>query len=142
MSHDLFESALVPIANRSDASATADAVESYVDASDELTVVHVVQKAGGAPDKASVEQREEYAEGVFAAFRADYDGAATVDSEICYGTDVAEAILEAGRDHDATAIVYTSRGLNGWMEFLTGNVDDELVDGADRPVVVLPATEN
>jgi len=135
---DLFRSAIVPLANRADATATARALAAHVGPDDDLTVVHVVQKAGGAPDKASVEQREEYAEEVFEAFRAAFEGAATVETEIYYGTDVAETILDAGRDQDASAVVYTSRGLSGWVEFLTGDVAGALVDAADRPVVVLP----
>jgi len=138
MSGDLFRSVVIPIADRSDAAATARAVAPHVEADDELTVVHVIEKAGGAPDKASVEQREDYGEEVFEAFRAAYDGQATIDTELLYGTDVAAAILAHATDQDAAAIVFTSRGLSGWVQFLTGDISDALLDAADRPVVVLP----
>ncbi len=138
MSDDLFRSALVPIADREDAAETAQALARYVDGGDSLTVVHVIEKAGGAIDKASVEQREEYAENVFEAFEAAFDGDAAVETDVLYGTDVAETILDQAATLDATVIVYTSRGLSGWVEFLTGNVRDDLLDAADRPVVLLP----
>jgi nucleotide-binding universal stress UspA family protein len=141
MSQDLFGSALVPIADRDDASHTARAVARYVDEGDALTVVHVVEKAGGAPDKASVEQREEYADHVFDAFESAYDGAASVETDVLYGTDVAETILGRAGELDATAVVYTSRGLSSWVEFLTGNVRDDLLDATDRPVVLLPTQD-
>ena len=141
MSESIFRAAVVPIANRSDATATARAIAPHVDGDDALTVVHVVEKAGGAPDKASVEQREEYAEGVFEAFEAAFEGQATVETDILYGTDVAATILARAEELDASAIVYTSRGLSGWIEFITGNVRDELVGAANRPVVLLPSPE-
>ena len=62
---DIFERVLLPIAEEEDARATARAFRRHV--GDSVVAVHVVEKAGGAPDKASVEQRELAAEDAFDA---------------------------------------------------------------------------
>jgi len=102
------------------------------------TAVHVIEKAGGAPDKAGVEQREEYAEEIFAAVRDRLDVNRPVETEVRYGTDGAETIFGAAADHDATAIVVTPRGGSRWIRLLTGDVALDIVTKSDRPVVVLP----
>jgi nucleotide-binding universal stress UspA family protein len=142
MTHaDLFARPLIPVASDEDARATAEAAFPRVAAvGGRPTVLHVIEKAGGAPDKASVEQREAAAEAAFDAVR---DVAATHDldvgTDLRYHTDVATAIFEAAADTDATAIVFRPRGGSGWLDLLTGNVRDDIVTGSDRPVVVLPA---
>jgi len=105
-------------------------------------VVHVIEKAGGAPDKASVEQRAEAAEADFAAIRdcaSEYD--LDVETEIRYGTDVVDTIIDAAADLDASAIVFHPRGGSWLLDILTGDVRDKLVNESDRPVVVLPDSE-
>lgn len=58
MPPSLFKRVLVPVANRKDARSTAAALEPYLDSTvDDILAVHVIEEAGGAPDKASVEQR-------------------------------------------------------------------------------------
>lgn len=130
---DLFDRVLLPVTEAEDAAATASAAESYLDG--EVIGVHVVEKAGGAPDKASVEQREFEAE---AAFGALSDALGHVETEIRYGTDVADTIFAAADDHDVTSIVVTPRGGNRLIQLLTGDVALTLVTESDRPVVVLP----
>lgn len=142
MTEALLGTIVVPIADKQDAAMTARALEPYVDGDDAVTVVNVVEKAGGAPDKASVEQREEYAEDLFSAFETAFQSGASLDSAVLYGTDVATAIHDHAREVDASAIVFTSRGLSGWTTFLTGNVREELIDAADRPLVVLPGEDD
>jgi len=39
-----------------------------------VVVVNVIEKAGGAPDKASVEQREEYARDIFERTQGPLEG--------------------------------------------------------------------
>jgi nucleotide-binding universal stress UspA family protein len=141
----LFDRPVVPIANEEDARATAEAAVPYLTATDgHVRVVYVVEKAGGAIDKASVEQREQAAEAAFDAFRAVVEATASglaVETEILYGTDVVETILEDAAGVDATAIAFSPRGEPGkrsFMDWLTGDVRDRLVTEADRPVVVLP----
>ena len=131
---------LVPVASEDDAVETCRTAFPRIAAADgRAVVVHVIEKAGGALDKASVEQREEAAEAAFSAVR---DCAAEVgvgvETEIRYGTDVAETIIDAAADLDASAIVFHPRGGSWLLDLLTGDVRDTLIAESDRPVVVLP----
>ncbi len=138
---DLFERVLVPVASPDDARATSRAVEPYLAReTSEVVVVHVIEKAGGAPDKAGVEQRQAYAEEIFEVVRETLD-VQSLETEIRYGTDVPEAIFGAAGDHDATAVVITPRGGSRWLRLLTGDVALDIVTETDRPVVVLPDLE-
>lgn len=140
----LFEHALVPVASPEDAAATMRAIRPYVAAArSDVTVVNVIEKAGGAPDKASVEQREEYAQEIFDAARSEMDDSEiTLTTEVRYGTDVAETIIETANDVDASAIVFTPRGSSRWVRLLTGDVADSLVSESDLPVLTLPDVED
>ncbi|MFD1585602.1 universal stress protein [Halorientalis brevis] len=133
---DLFERVLLPVASRDDARSTARALAPYV--GEHVVAVHVVEKAGGAPDKASVEQREEEAERIFEIVHEELDDAVDVDTRIDYGTDVAETIFAAADEENATSVVFTPRGGSRWMRLLTGDVALDLITKRDRPVVVLP----
>ena len=79
--------ALVPVANVDDARATAAALAAY--GAGRTTVVHVVEKGGGVPDKTPVEQSESEAEAAFAAFRERFPDA---DTHVAYGSDVVEDV--------------------------------------------------
>lgn len=59
-----------------------------------------------------------------------------------YGTDVAETILTAARDVNASAIVFTPRGGGRWVKLLAGNVTQSILRGSDLPVLVLPNPES
>ena len=137
---DLFERVLLPVASRDDATSSARALRPRV--GDSVVAVHVVEKAGGAVDKASVEQREEEAEHIFEAVHEGLDDDTTVETEIAYGTDVAETIFDVAAEVDATSIVFTPRGGSRWVQLLTGDVALDLITGTDRPVVVLPDQQN
>ncbi|MFB6308079.1 MAG: universal stress protein [Haloarculaceae archaeon] len=130
---DLFERVVLPVADPEDAAATCRAVEPYL--TGEVVALHVIEKAGGAPDKASVEQREEYAEEIFDVVR---DRLGDVETEVRFDTDVTDGIFAAADDHDATSIVVTPRGGNRFVKLLTGDVALDLMTETDRPVVVLP----
>ena len=132
----LFDRVVLPVASPEDARASCHAAREYLTGS--VVAVHVVEKAGGAPDKASVEQREEYAEETFDALTECLDGEHEIETEVRYGTDVAETIFAAASDHDASAIVITPRGGSRWVRLLTGDVALDIVTKTDRPVVVLP----
>ena len=140
LSPPLLEHVLVPVASEQDARTTAEAVVPYLQQDGgRVTVVHVVEKAGGAPDKASVEQREAVAEDAFEAFGEGLSSSGVpYETEVRYGTDVAETIIETAADVDASAIVFTPRGGSRWVRLLTGDVSLSLVSESDRPVVVLP----
>jgi nucleotide-binding universal stress UspA family protein len=134
----LFERVLLPVADDEDARTTCRAVRPHLEAAGGRAVaVHVIEKAGGAPDKASVEQREINAEEIFDVVRETLSGV-DVGTEITYGTDVAEAIFAAAAEVDATAIVFTPRSGSRWIRLLTGDVALDLITETDRPVVVLP----
>lgn len=140
MARPLFQRVVVPVANRTDARSTAAALKPYLDAAvGDVLAVHVIEKAGGAPDKASVEQRELDAEEMFAAMaeRLGYSTDA-LDTEILYGTNIAEAIIDGAHEVDATAIVFTPRGASRWMNVLTEDVTTGLIDESDIPILVLP----
>jgi len=54
MPRPLFEQPLLPIASAEDAETSVRAVRPYLETADgKVTLVHVIEKAGGAPDKAS-----------------------------------------------------------------------------------------
>jgi nucleotide-binding universal stress UspA family protein len=106
-----------------------------------VRAIHVIEKGGGTIDKASVEQREEYAEEVFEAVEATLPAEFDVETDVVFGTDVAQAVFDAADDFDATSIVITPRSGSRWIRLLTGDVALELVTESDRPVVVLPDVE-
>jgi len=139
---DLLSRPLVPVANEDDAVATYESLRRHlVDGDVTPLVVNVIEKAGGAPDKAGVEQRQEAAEAAFEAFRdSAADDELTIETETLYGTDVAETIIDYAADRDASAIVFHSRGGGALLEVLSGSVRTKLVTESDRPVVVLPST--
>lgn len=131
--HDLLGHVLLPVAHGKDALATARALEPYDP--DHVTALHVVEKGGGVPDKAPVEQSEGLAEESYAAVRTVFPGAG---DHTAYARDVAGAIFDAAEEVDATAIAYRSRGGNRLTQFLSGDVSLKLVTKADLPVVALP----
>lgn len=140
----LLDRPLVPVANPDDAEVTYEQLRPYLlDAEVTPLVVHVIEKGGGVPDKAGLEQREMYAEETLDRFRdhAKIDRI-DVETKILYGTDIATAIYDAAEEADASAVVFTSRGGNRWLELLSGNIRSRLVTENDRPVIVLPRPEN
>ncbi|MEF8841537.1 MAG: universal stress protein [Haloarculaceae archaeon] len=126
---------LLAVANAPDARASARALAPHVDDPERVVVVSVVEKAGGAPDKAPMEEVEAQAERAFDAIR---EVLGPVETDLRYGVDVVETILEAGRAHDASAIVFTPRSGGRLVRLLTGDVALSLVTESDRPVVALP----
>lgn len=140
---NVLERPLVPVANPEDAVATYEELRPYLPDTDVVPiVVHVIEKAGGAPDKAGVEQRREVADEMFELVRnlAEMDDV-DVDTEILYGTDVAGAIHAFADETDASAIVFRSRGGRRWLDLVSGNVRSKLIRDLTRPVVVLPDTQ-
>jgi nucleotide-binding universal stress UspA family protein len=135
---DLFDRILLPVASTEDAEATAEALKGYDIG--EIVAVHVIEKAGGAPDKAGVEQRELEAEKIFDVLRESLDR--PIETDITYGTEVDEAIFDAAHEIDATSIVITPRGGSRWIQLLTGDVALSLITESDLPVVVLPDVED
>lgn len=139
MSGDLLQRLVLPVASDKDAEATARAVEPYLIDETTLSVVHVVEKAGGAPDKAGVEQREEYAEAALSLVE-DYfaEHPAEVETEILYGTDVVDTVVDHAHSFDATAIAFLPREAGVLTRLLTGQTTISMVTDTDLPVIVLP----
>ena len=130
---DLLAHALLPVAGKEDALATATALEPYNPS--QVTVLHVVEKGGGVPDKTPVEQSEEVAAKSFAAVRRVFPDA---DDHTAYARDVVEAIFETVDRVGASAVVFRSRGGSRLARFLSGDRSTKLVINARCPVVALP----
>jgi|AntRauMinimDraft_4_1070384.scaffolds.fasta_scaffold00211_10 nucleotide-binding universal stress UspA family protein len=140
---DLLDRVVLPFASEDDARATCDAVLPYiVDAGGEVVAVHVIEKAGGGIDKAGVEQREAYAEDIFTVVSdACADAGVTCETAVVFATDVADGVFDAARDHDASAVAFTPRQGNRWLDLLIGDNTRDLVKGADLPVVAFPRVD-
>ncbi|WP_144903248.1 universal stress protein [Halobellus captivus] len=140
---ELFARPLLPVANVEDADRTGALAFPHVAAAGGRAIVlHVIEKAGGAPDKAPVSQREEVAEDIFERVRtAAADAGVDVDTELQYGTDVAETILAASDTLDATAIVFTPRGGKSWWDLFSGDTREALTTESEIPVIVFPSDE-
>lgn len=94
------------------------------------------------PDAAEVDEASKHAAQETAAEGAKLAGehGLTADSRSSpqWGT-TARAILSAANELGAEAIVMGSRGLTGLKSLLLGSVSHELVQRADRTVVVVPS---
>jgi hypothetical protein len=137
MSRSFDESVVVPVADAADARATAAALEAYDVES--VTVVHVVEKGEGVPDKTPVEQSEAVAADAFEAFQETFPDAETATA---YRRDVIAGVVEVAQELDASAIVFRPREGGRIVKFLSGDRSLRLLNEADRPVVALPGEED
>lgn len=133
------DTVVVPVASESDAETTCKQLLEYLDPSDKIVAIHVIEKAGGGPDKASMMQREETAE---EAFKATYEiletADRTVETKILYGEDIATTVFEAAEEEDASLIAFSPREASRLVRLFSGDVAYDLVTKSDRPVLVLP----
>ena len=122
---------VVPVTDADDARATARPLREYQHA--EVTVVHV-EKAGGAPDKLSLEQAEES----FAAFQEVMPG---VEAELVHDEDVVGGIVDLAVAVDASAIAFRPRGRSRLVRLLAGDKDLKLVTKSGLPVIAPTDTD-
>jgi len=137
MSGSLTAHLVVPVANEDDARATATALRKYP--YDRVTVVHVVKKGGGAPDKLALEQAEGLAKDSFTAFR---NITPDVETEIVYNEDVVGGINDLAVTVDATAVAFRPRGGSRLVQLLAGDKALRLVTETELPVIALTDTDS
>lgn len=139
MSDPLLASVIVPIAGPVDATETARSLQPHIPTGATVQPVHVVEKAGGAPDKASVSHMEEYAEDVFEKFRDEFDAdGVDIDCTVLYGRSVVDTVLQHASDTGARSIAFTPRGGSWWRRVLTGDKTRKFVNRSDIPVLTFP----
>ena len=135
----LFEHLLVPIASPNDAESTSAALQPYLDSVEQITAVHVIEKGGGAVDKAPLGKRKEDGEAILADVESRLGESVSVDSTIAYGTDLVETIFDAALEADADAVAFQARGGSRIIQLLAGDTTSKLVTDPVVPVVSLPS---
>ena len=130
---ELLGHVLVPLANEEDARRTARALRPY--APRQITLLYVVEKAGGAPDKLSPEQAKTIGQEAFAAFD---EILMSDDERLAFGTDITETIFDVAVEEDASVIAFSSRGGGRIVRWLTGDLALSLTTENAIPVLALP----
>lgn len=137
MTPRLLERVLLPVSNEHDADVTGEAVCEHLDVETTIHAIHVIEKGGGAPNKAPLGARQEVARAAFDRLEnrlGKYD----LETELRYGTDVIDEILAAAEESPSTAIAFVPRESGPLTRLLTGDKTRELVAGNRFPVIVLP----
>jgi nucleotide-binding universal stress UspA family protein len=139
----LLQRVIVPIASESDAQKTCQSLLPRIeDSHGEVIFLHVIEKGGGAPDKASVEQMETRAEVLFDKAEAAASARGIpAERRLVYGTDVVETILEAAQNESASSVAFTPRAGNRLVRWLSGDTALRLVTESSIPVIVFPESE-
>lgn len=136
-----FHHLLVPVATESDARATCAALEPYLTNVERVTAVHVIEKAGGAPDKAPLAKRREDAADVLAIMEAKLATDVAVETRIAYATDLVPAFFAEADDAGADAVAFRARGGSRIKRLLAGDLTTTLVVDPACPVISLPNPE-
>ncbi|MWV38908.1 universal stress protein [Natrialba sp. INN-245] len=139
MTSQLLQRVIVPVANEDDARTTCEAVKHHLDEEARIHLVHVIEKGGGAPDKAPLGARQKQATETFELAEAVLEPAGyEFQTEVRYGTDVVDEIVAAVDEHRATAIAFLPREGGRITKYLTGNKTRSLVATDRVPVIALP----
>jgi len=137
---ELTGTTVIPLASPDDAKTTAEAAAPYIETADHVILVHVVEKAGGAPDKVPVEQREEYAEEIFEVAEETISSeGVSVETRLLYSTEVADAVFELCDEVGASSVVVLPRESNRLLNVLVGDRMRSFIEDNDLPVVCLPS---
>ncbi|WP_135821889.1 universal stress protein [Halostella litorea] len=129
---------VVPVASEADARATGAALRPYLDGVERVTAIHVIEKAGGAVDKAPLAKRREDAAEFLAVVESEIGDAVAVDTRTAFDTDVVDAVFAAAADAGATAVAFRPRGGSRIVRLLTGDTATGLVTDPEIPVIALP----
>ncbi|WP_336135125.1 universal stress protein [Natronomonas amylolytica] len=129
---------VVPVATPEDAQETCRALEPHLDEVGVVVAVHVIEKAGGAIDKAPLEKRQEDAEEILGVVENRLGDDVAVSTRVVYDTDAVDGIFEAAEDADATSIVFVAREGGRFIRLLSGDTAARIVSEAPIPVVALP----
>lgn len=143
MTRTFTETVVIPLASPKDAKRTADAVVPYLDPPpDHVLAITVVEKAGGAMDKAPLEQMTERAEETLEVVTDRFEESGVpVETRVLYGENVIETILDAAAEADASSIVVTPRNASRWVKLLSGDTALSLMTNTDRPLIIVPDPE-
>lgn len=134
----VFDHVVVPVASEDDAAATCSALQPYLDDTERVTAVHVIEKAGGAPDKAPLAKRREDAAEFLAIVGARIGESVPVNTRTVYGIDVVKRLFETADEVGGTALAFRARGGSRIVRLLTGDTATRLVTDPPIPVVSLP----
>jgi nucleotide-binding universal stress UspA family protein len=135
----VFDHVVIPVASEEDAIETCAALQPYLNEIERVTAVHVIEKAGGAPDKAPLAKRREDAAEFLAVVDARLGESVPVDTRTVYGTDIVERLFETVNEVGGSALVFRARGGGRIVRLLTGDTATRLVTDPPIPVVSLPS---
>lgn len=136
-----FQHILIPVAEEEDARATCVTLQPYLEDIERVTAVHVIEKAGGAVDKAPLEKRREDATEFLAIVEETLSGSVAVDTRTVFATDIVPALFSEAGDAGAEAVAFRARGGSRIKRIIAGDLTTKLVTDPDIPVISLPNPE-
>ncbi|WP_121744637.1 universal stress protein [Natronorubrum halophilum] len=131
---------LLPVADQEDASNTCSAVYPYLEGKDcRLHVIHVIQKEPDNVDQAAIKHRSNE---IFTVVRECFEASEIpVSTDIRYGRNIADVILEAADEYTAESIILTPRNRSIWRKLRSQNVLGSLITAVEQPLIIIPATD-
>lgn len=143
MAPSVFGRVVLPIAEETDADVTCEAVAPFLEPEADVIAVHVIETADGAPDTVPVDARRAQADAILTIVRERLaETGHDVQTELRYGTNVVDEILDAAEEFDATSVCFTPRPGSRWIKLLSGDHAYRLTTETELPVLVVPHPEN